>query len=314
MKVLHYLVSFVFIFVFVLLLNINKQAIASQWSELGTSNHPVVLSFLPNKSDKSKNIEERYYQGLVKAITARYGINIVVKQSKSYEAAVDDFCTGKTHIAVLGVVTYNEAKQRCKVAELLAVEVRNSESIYFSGFFVHKKYDINDIQQLKNQTLALGNPYSTSSFNYPLAMLINAGLQPEYDFKNIVITGSHAEAIEKLANGEVFAAASSFQSWRQAIIKGVIDPIHFKPLIKSAPLPNPPLVINKTLPIELKEKIRKAFKLVHTWGDAEKILNVARKIDRYDVIVDDQLYINTFHQLSKFDNTIKQRIVKKYQQ
>lgn len=257
----------------VLLTSINNTVLADEFSQLGTINQPVVLSFLPNQGQEGKAREAQYYKQLLAAITARYGVYFVIQQSKSYEDAVNDFCAGKTHIAALGAVTYNEAKRRCRFTKLLAVEVRNGESIYFSGIFTHKKHAIDDVKQLKNKTLALGNQHSTSSFNYPLAMLIDEGLQPEHDFKKIWVMENPAYAIEKLAKGEVFAAAASFKIWKESIDKNTINPIYFKPLMKSEPIPNPPLVINNQLPKALKEKIKQAFTLVHTWENSEKILN-----------------------------------------
>lgn len=239
--------SVVLIFL-VLAVAFNKPAEANELNQLGTINNPVILSFLSNQLEKQqennkktgktgKISEAQYYTRLLAAITEREGIYFKIQQSKSYEDSVTLFCTEKTHIAALGAITYNAVKNSCKLAELLAVEVRNGESIYFSGIFVHKKHNIQQARQLKNKTLALGNPYSTSSFNYPLAMLIDEGIQPEHDFTKIWIMHNHLAAIEKLAKGEAFAAAASFQSWKGAIDKGVINPLNFKPLLKSEPIP-----------------------------------------------------------------------------
>lgn len=306
---------------FIFAVAFNKQVEANALNQLGTINNPVILSFLPNQLESllendekiDKTGEGQYYTRLLAAITKRTGIYFKIQQSKNYEDSVNLFCAEKTHIAALGLITYNEVKNNCKLAELLAVEVRNGESIYFSGIFVHKKHNIKQAIQLQNKTIALGNPHSTSSFNYPLAMLIDEGIQPEHDFNKIWIMYNHVAAIKKLAKGEVFAAAASFQAWKTAIDKGVINPLNFKPLLKSEPIPNPPLVINKTLPVALKEKIKQAFKLIHTWDNSEKILNFSRKIDRYDTAVDDQLYVDIFNKLNKFDKAIKSSILKKYE-
>lgn len=290
-------------------LSSNKPLLAQDLNQLGTLNQPIVFAFLSNQASKKSSNEAQYYKRLLAAITARYGIYFVVQQSESYEEAVSDFCQGKTHITILGAVTYNQAKQRCHFTEFLAAEVRNGESIYFSGIFIHKQHKLKRLEQLKGKTLALGNQYSTSSFNYPLVMLLEAGIQPERDLKKIGVMGAHESTIEKLANNEVFAAAASFQSWREAVNKGLIDPINFEPLIKSEPIPNPPLVISSILPKLLKEKIRQAFDNIHTWRDSETLLNSLRKIDRYDTTIDEQIYIRTASKLNRIDHTLKQRIL-----
>ena len=77
-----------------------------------------------------------------------------------------------------------------------------------------------------------------------MAMIIKSGLDPIKDLKSIRLTGSHTNSLNALSEGHVQAAAASFSSFEKAVKAGAIDPSKFKPLVKSDPIPNPPLALN----------------------------------------------------------------------
>jgi phosphonate transport system substrate-binding protein len=87
-----------------------------------------------------------------------------------------------------------QAKKRAG-AELLAVAVEHGSSTYFSGIFVRSDAPIHSLEDMKGKALAVGDPSSTSSFAFPLAMLIEAGVDPVKDLAKIVFTGSHVNSL-----------------------------------------------------------------------------------------------------------------------
>ena len=73
----------------------------------------------------------------------------------------------------------------------------------------------NDIQL--SGALALGDPNSTSSFAYPLVMLLDAGVDPEKDLAKIYFAGSHVNSLAACAEKRVDAGAASFVSFEKAV-------------------------------------------------------------------------------------------------
>ena len=55
--------------------------------------------------------------------------------------------------------------------------------------------------------------------------------------------------------------------------EGSVDPLYFKPLAKSLPIPNDPFVMNQKLPKTLKAKLRNAFRVIHTKLGSDKLLD-----------------------------------------
>ena len=89
-------------------------------------------------------------------------------------------------------------------------------------------------------------------------------MDPIKDLKSIRLTGSHTNSLNALSEGHVQAAAASFSSFEKAVKAGAIDPSKFKPLVKSDPIPNPPLALNPALSPILKAQLRVAIHEVHT--------------------------------------------------
>ena len=203
------------------------------------------------------------FRPLFSALTQSTGLHFDMKVGQSYSAVISAMANRQADIAWFGPVSYLEAKKRGG-AELLALSVKKGNSTYFSGIFVSKKSGINSLADLKDKDIAFGDPHSTSSFVYPMAMIIKSGLDPIKDLKSIRLTGSHTNSLNALSEGHVQAAAASFSSFEKAVKAGAIDPSKFKPLVKSDPIPNPPLALNPALSPILKAQLRVAIHEVHT--------------------------------------------------
>lgn len=203
------------------------------------------------------------YQPLFDTIAQSTGLRFDLKVAQSYGAVVEALCNGTADIAFVGPVTYLQANKR-GCAELLAVAVKDGESVYFAGLFARADSQIETVSDLKGHSVAFGDVNSASSFIFPLAMLIEGGVDPVQDMRALRLTGSHANSLAALIEGRVDAAALSFDSYEKALrndIPGVRD---IKVVARSEAIPYPPLVINTRLPDEVKQKLRSAFTAIGT--------------------------------------------------
>ncbi|MFH2134165.1 MAG: PhnD/SsuA/transferrin family substrate-binding protein, partial [Pseudomonadota bacterium] len=76
------------------------------------------------------------------------------------------------------------------------------------------------LKDTKGARLALGDVNSTSSFVYPVAMLMDAGVDPARDMGQVVITGSHANSLKAVAEGKADLSGASFDSFEKAVKQG----------------------------------------------------------------------------------------------
>lgn len=275
----------------------------------GSKERPLRVLMVP--TDTGTNDITQDYAPVFNGITKNYGIHFDIKAGNSYAAVVEGMCNDQTDIAWFGASTYGLANEKCGV-DLLAVDVKKGDSSYYSGIFTRKGNGIESIADLKGKSMAFGSPNSTSSFNFPVAMLFAAGVDPTTDLSKVIIAGSHSASIAALAAGKVDAAAASYNSFGKAVTKGAIDPEKFAPLAKSQPIPNPPLAMNKGLDNELKKKLRKAFNNIHTLIDPSKIRGYGgKKVDRYDAYFDEQKIFAALSKLGAVTKQVKERMIDK---
>jgi phosphonate transport system substrate-binding protein len=249
---------------------------------------------------------------LFNAITETQGLFFDVRVGQSYSAVVEAMANGQVDVGWFGAVSYLQAKKRAG-AELLAVGVEHGSSTYFSGIFVRTDSPLHSIADLRGKAMAVGDPSSTSSFAFPLVMLLEAGIDPVKDLGKIVFAGSHVNSLAACAEGRVDAGAASFNSFEKAVTEKKIAADALRPLAKSDPIPNPPLAMHPGLDPETKKKLREGFGSVHKapgiMPDQVRGYGGAR-VDRYDVDYPEAEFMKIAERLEKLD-AIRDAVLKK---
>lgn len=275
----------------------------------GSEGNPLRVLMVP--ADTGTNDITTDYAPVFNGITEHYGIHFDLRAGASYAAVVEGMCNDQADIAWYGAVTFGQANDQCGV-DLLAVDVNDGDASYYSGIFVGKDSGLSSISALKGKSIAFGSPNSTSSFNFPVAMLIAEGVDPVNDLQKVVITDSHSASLAALAEGKVDAAAASYNSFGKAVNNGAIDPAKFEPLAKSQPIPNPPLAMNQGLPDELKAKLRTAFADIHTKLDPSMVRGYGgQQVERYDTTFDVEKIFAALDKLAAVTDEVKADLVDK---
>ncbi len=253
------------------------------------------------------------FQPIFSAIEQTYGLKFDIKVGQNYGAVVEAMCNGAADIAWYGPVTYLQARSR-GCAELLALAVRKGESVYYSGIFARKDSGIGSIKDLKGKRIALGDVNSTSSFNVPVAMMLEAGVSPARDAAAIHLAGSHANVLKALSEGLVDAGGASFDSFEKAVNAKAIDPGKIAVVVKSAPIPYPPLAMHPRLSDGVKAKLRSAFdKVAELPGISKDQIRGygGGKVDGYTTKVDETVMANAGKMFELVTDQVKADIIKK---
>jgi phosphonate transport system substrate-binding protein len=277
----------------------------------GSLEKPLEVMLIPADGGTEDGTKSDFLP-LFNAITKTEGLHFNVRVGQSYGAVVEAMANGQVDVGWFGPVSYMQAKKRAG-AELLAVAVEHGSSTYFSGIFVRSDAPMQTLADMKGKALAVGDPSSTSSFAFPLAMLIEAGVDPVKDLSKIVFTGSHVNSLAACAEGRVDAGAASFNSFEKAVNEKKIEPNKLRPLAKSPPLPNPPLAMHPGLDPEVKRKLREGFANVHKAPGItpDQVRGYGgTKVDRYDVDYPDAEFLKVGQKLEKVD-ALKDAILKK---
>lgn len=235
-------------------------SISSAQQNDGSAAKPLRVVLIPADGG-TEDGTKKDFQPIFSAIEQAYGLKFDIKVGQSYGAVVEAMCNGAADIAWFGPASYLQARGR-GCAELLALAVKNGDSVYYSGIFARKDAGINSLKELKGKRIALGDVNSTSSFNVPVAMMIDAGMMPARDAGAINLAGSHANVLKALSEGLVDAGGASFDSFEKAVNAKAIDPSKIKVVAKSDPIPYPPLAMHPKLSDAVKAKLRNAFEKV----------------------------------------------------
>jgi phosphonate transport system substrate-binding protein len=249
---------------------------------------------------------------LFDAITRTKGLHFDVRVGQSYGAVVEAMAVDQVDVGFFGAVSYLQARKRAG-AELLAVSVEGGSSTYYAGIFVQKDSPAKTLADLKGKSLALGDTNSTSSFAYPLTMLLDAGVDPAKDLSRLLLAGSHVNSLAACAESRVDAAAASFVSFEKAVGEGKIPADRLRPVARSEAIPNPPLAMSSRLAEDLKAKLRDGFAHVHEApGITPDMIRGygGKKVDRYDTSYPEGEFMKAAEKLSRVD-AIRDEVLKK---
>jgi phosphonate transport system substrate-binding protein len=289
----------------------SKATATSTWPRDGSAGKPLAVMLIPADGGTEGGTKADFLP-LFDAITKTEGLHFDVRVGQSYGAVVEGMANGQVDVGWFGPVSYLDARKRAG-AELLAVAVENGSSTYYSGIFVRSDSPMHGLADLKGKTLAVGDPSSGSSFAFPLAMLLEAGVDPVRDLGKIVMTGSHVNSLAAAAEGHADACAASFNSFEKAVSDKNIPADRLRPLAKSDPLPNPPLAMHPGLDPEVKRKLREGFAGVHKAPGItpDQVRGYGgRRVDRYDSAYPETEFLKVAARLEKVE-AIKGDVLKK---
>ena len=253
------------------------------------------------------------YRPLFDAAGKTASLDFNLKAAQSYGAVVEALCNGTADVAFVGPVTYLQARER-GCAEILAVAVEDGKSEYFAGIFARKDSPVRSTADLRGKSVAFGDVNSTSSFVFPVAMLVHAGIDPASDLGPLRLTGSHANSLAALIEKRVDAAALSFDSYEKAVREGVPGASDVRVIARSEAIPYPPLVMNSKLPGGLKDKLRRAFagiskapgirpEMIRGYG--------GKQVDGYDAYFPAERFDGAARKMAVVTDELKGEILKK---
>lgn len=247
------------------------------------------------------------------AVEKNVGVSFDLKVAQSYGAVVEAMCNGTADVAFVGPVSYLQAKER-GCADLLAVAVKDGQSVYHAGIFSRTDSALNSLPDLKNKSIALGDVNSTTSFVFPVAMLLQAGIDPVKDLGPLRLAGSHSNSLAALIEGRVDSAALSLDSYEKALRAGVTGADRVRIIARSEPIPYPPIIMSSKLPDATKKSLKVAFETVHTAPDIrpEMIRGYGgAQVERYDVHYPAEKFESAAQTMALLTDQLKGEILKK---
>jgi phosphonate transport system substrate-binding protein len=194
---------------------------------------------------------------------------VEVVRVEGYGPTIEAMRAEKVDIAGYGALGYIIAAQKAG-AEAIVSRGNPDGTLggYRSMIAVPKNSPIHSLQDLKAHAkdivFSFSDPASTSGNLYPRVGLLNAGINPEKDFKKVIFSGTHPATVLTVAAGKVDAGGFSASAETRLIALHRIAPDDLRILWTSELIPNGPTTVRKGLPEQLKKDIQAAFLAIPT--------------------------------------------------
>jgi phosphonate transport system substrate-binding protein len=217
----------------------------------------------------SEKGDESDYKTLISITEKLTGFNIETIKVTDYNAAVEAMRAGRAHIAWYGGKTYVKAAEIAQ-ADAFAAGVRPGEKDagYYTYFVVKKDSELKIFDDVKGKVLSLNTIGSTSGDLIPQVELskINLSTKNKDHFKNVFYAGSHDACLLAVINNQSDVCGMSSRNFEARLEDGTFKKEDVRIIHKSNRVPPPPLAYSKMIPIEDRDKIKKAVLEAHNHG------------------------------------------------
>jgi phosphonate transport system substrate-binding protein len=112
---------------------------------------------------------------------------------------------------------------------------------------------------MKGKQVSFGSQSSTSGHLMPRSNLLNAGIDPEKDFKRIAYSGAHDATIASVVSGKVDAAALDITVWRKFVGEGKVNTKEVDVFFTTPPFYNYNWAVHADMPADLRNKVQQAL-------------------------------------------------------
>ena len=202
-----------------------------------------------------------YMKPLLHYLEEKTGYRFVLNISENYDELVSNFQDQHIDIANLSASLYDqllrESPNSSEYIATVTAQVGDKMTGHYRGIiFSHTDGKVRRLNDLKGKPFAFVDQGSSSGFKYPLAKLIEAGLEPERDFGEIFYVGNHDAVALAVAKQQVAGGAI----WDLTLTNA--EKLHgkvFRYLAETNPIPREAWIAQTSLPKELVQTIQEAL-------------------------------------------------------
>ena len=225
--------------------------------------------------DESPTELARKAAPLVKYLEAKLGMKVEFTPVTDYAASVETLINHKVDLAWFGGFTFVQASARSggKVIPI----VQREEDERFRSVFITSDPAIKTLADLRGKDVSFGSQSSTSGHLMPRSVLLQAGLDPDKDFKRVAYSGAHDATIAAVAAGKVQAGALNISVWEKFVADKKIDTDKVRVFFTTPPYYDYNWSVSSDMPAALREKLTQAFlALDRQTPEGKEILDLQR--------------------------------------
>jgi phosphonate transport system substrate-binding protein len=207
--------------------------------------------------DESPTELARKAEPLVKYLEGKLGMKVEYTPVTDYAAAVETLVNKKVDMAWFGGFTFVQAYHRSGGKAIPIVQREEDEK--FRSVFITSDPAIKSLADLKGKDVSFGSQSSTSGHLMPRSFLLQAGVEPEKDFKRVAFSGAHDATIAAVASGKVQAGALNISVWEKFVADKKVDADKVKVFYTTPPYYDYNWTVHADMPAALREKLTAAM-------------------------------------------------------
>ena len=253
----------------------------------GLSAHSQQVFRITAIPDESPTELARKAGPLIKYLEAKMAMKVEYTPVTDYAAAVEALVNKKVDMAWFGGFTFIQAHARSggKVIPI----VQREEDEKFRSVFITSDPAIKSLADLKGKDVSFGSQSSTSGHLMPRSFLLQAGVDPDKDFKRVAYSGAHDATIAAVASGKVQAGALNISVWDKFVADKKVDTTKVNVFFTTPPYYDYNWTVHADMPAPMREKLTAALlDLNRDSAEGKEILELQRatrfipsKVDNY---------------------------------
>jgi phosphonate transport system substrate-binding protein len=200
----------------------------------------------------------RKFTPIASYLEKKLGMKVEFIPVSDYPAAVEALVNKKVDMVWFGGFTYVQAQLRSG-GKIIPIAQREEDTKFQSVFIAKTDSGIKTLADMKGKQVSFGSQSSTSGHLMPRSNLLQAGIDPEKDFKRIAYSGAHDATIASVVSGKVDAAALDITVWRKFVAEGKVNTKEVDVFFTTPTFYNYNWSVNADMPAELRNKVQKAL-------------------------------------------------------
>jgi phosphonate transport system substrate-binding protein len=218
----------------------------------------------------------RKFGPIVRYLERSLGMKVEFTPVNDYPAAVEALVNRQVDLVWFGGFTHVQAQIRSG-GKIIPIAQREEDAQFRSVFIAQTSSGIKSLADLKGKQVSFGSQSSTSGHLMPRSFLLQAGIEPERDFKRVAFSGAHDATIASVVSGRVDAAALDITVWRRFVDDKKVDTSKVDVFYTTPPFFNYNWSVHADMPVALRERITKALlDLSMTTPEGKEILTLNR--------------------------------------
>ncbi|MEO6031716.1 MAG: putative selenate ABC transporter substrate-binding protein [Burkholderiaceae bacterium] len=207
--------------------------------------------------DESPTELSRKAAPLIKYLEAQLGMKVEFTPVTDYAAAVEALVNRKVDLAWFGGFTFVQAQVRSGGKAIPIVQREEDEK--FRSVFITSDPTVRKLADLKGKDFSFGSQSSTSGHLMPRSFLLQAGLDPDKDFRRVSYSGAHDATIAAVSAGKVQAGVLNISVWEKFVADKRVDTTKVAVFYTTPTYYDYNWTVHADMPAAQREKLTRAF-------------------------------------------------------